>query len=34
MRHVKRILSLPLYPGLSEAQQDRVIELITKFFRG
>lgn len=34
MRHVQRILSLPLYPGLSEAQQDRVIELITTFFRG
>lgn len=34
MQHVQRILSLPLYPGLSDAQQDRVIEVITMFFRG
>lgn len=33
MRHVRRILSLPLYPGLSQAEQDRVIELILTFFR-
>ena len=31
MRHVSRILSLPLYPSLSTAQQDKVIELIAKF---
>jgi dTDP-4-amino-4,6-dideoxygalactose transaminase len=31
---VDRILSLPLYPGLTEAQQDRVAELIADFYRG
>ena len=31
MRHVQRILSLPLYPGLSKNQQDRVVDLITSF---
>ena len=28
-----RILSLPLYPGLTETQQDRVIQLIEEFYR-
>lgn len=32
MRIVSRILSLPLYPGMSEAQQDRVAELIKEFY--
>jgi len=27
------ILSLPLYPGLTAAQQDRVVELITEFYK-
>jgi dTDP-4-amino-4,6-dideoxygalactose transaminase len=31
MRHVDRILSLPLYPTLTHAQQDRVVELIAEF---
>lgn len=31
MHHVDRILSLPLYPGLTDTQQDRVAELIAKF---
>jgi dTDP-4-amino-4,6-dideoxygalactose transaminase len=31
---VSRILSLPLYPGLTDAQQDRVIELIARFYGG
>lgn len=34
MRHVSRILSLPLYPSLTHAQQDRVMELIAEFYRG
>ena len=29
--HVKRILSLPLYPGISLAQQERVAELVSGF---
>ena len=28
-----RILSLPLYPGLSHGQQDRVAELVARFYR-
>ncbi len=28
----KKILSLPLYPGLTHGQQDRVAELFTKFY--
>jgi dTDP-4-amino-4,6-dideoxygalactose transaminase len=32
-RAASRILSLPLYPGLSETQQDRVIQLIEEFYR-
>lgn len=31
MHHVDRILSLPLYPTLTHAQQDRVVELIAAF---
>jgi len=34
MNHVNRILSLPLYPSLTHSQQDQVIELISKFYRG
>lgn len=30
-RHADRILSLPLYPGLSHRQQDRVVRLIAQF---
>jgi dTDP-4-amino-4,6-dideoxygalactose transaminase len=30
-RHADRILSLPLYPGLSHPQQDRVVQLIAQF---
>jgi dTDP-4-amino-4,6-dideoxygalactose transaminase len=33
-RVVSRILSLPLYPGLTDAQQDRVAELISTFYGG
>lgn len=33
MRHVSRILSLPLYPSLTHAQQDYVAELIAKFYQ-
>lgn len=33
MQHVQRILSLPLYPGLTESQQAQVIENIAAFFR-
>jgi dTDP-4-amino-4,6-dideoxygalactose transaminase len=33
MRAASRILSLPLYPGLSHAQQDLVVELIAGFFK-
>ena len=32
-QQAERILSLPLYPGLTTANQDRVIELITGFYR-
>lgn len=31
-RHVDLILSLPLYPGLTHAQQDRVAGLVERFF--
>jgi dTDP-4-amino-4,6-dideoxygalactose transaminase len=34
MSHVKRILSLPLYPGLTADKQDRVIQEITSFYKG
>lgn len=30
-RACQRIMSLPLYPGLTDAQQDRVVELIAEF---
>lgn len=30
--HVERILSLPLYPGITLAQQERVVELVSGFF--
>lgn len=33
MRHVSRIVSLPLYPTLSRAHQDKVVELIAEFHR-
>ena len=33
MRHVNRILSLPLYPTLTHTQQDSVVELISAFYR-
>ena len=33
MRHVDQIISLPLYPTLTHAQQDRVIELVSSFYR-
>lgn len=33
MRHVNRIMSLPLYPTLTHAQQDKVVELIANFHR-
>lgn len=33
-RVAQRIMSLPLYPGLTESQQDRVIELIANFYAG
>lgn len=33
MQHVSRILSLPLYPSLTEAQQDHVVTLISDFFK-
>lgn len=32
-RAADRILSLPLYPGLAESQQDFVVDLIAKFFK-
>ncbi len=31
-RAAGRIVSLPLYPGMTEAQQDRVVELIAAFY--
>jgi len=33
MRYVGEILSLPLYPTLTHAQQDRVVELVASFHR-
>jgi dTDP-4-amino-4,6-dideoxygalactose transaminase len=33
MRAASRILSLPLYPGLTHAQQDLVVELVESFYR-
>lgn len=33
MRHVGEILSLPLYPTLTHAQQDCVIEAVSSFYR-
>ena len=33
MRTASRILSLPLYPGLSHAQQDLVVELVESFYK-
>jgi dTDP-4-amino-4,6-dideoxygalactose transaminase len=33
MRHVGKILSLPLYPTLTHAQQDRVVELVASFYQ-
>lgn len=33
MRAAGRVMSLPLYPGLTTAQQDRVVELIETFYR-
>ena len=33
MKAASRILSLPLYPGLSDSQQDRVAELIADFYK-
>lgn len=33
MRHVDRIMSLPLYPTLTHAQQDRVVELVSAFYK-
>jgi dTDP-4-amino-4,6-dideoxygalactose transaminase len=33
-RTCDRILSLPLYPGMTDAQQDLVAELIAKFYKG
>ena len=33
MAHVARILSLPLYPTMTHAQQDRVVELVARYFK-
>ena len=33
MEHVGKIMSLPLYPTLTHAQQDRVVELISSFYQ-
>ena len=32
MRLSQRILSLPLYPGLTHEQQDYVVEMFEKFY--
>ena len=32
MQHVRQIISLPLYPSLTHAQQDRVAEVVAGFF--
>ena len=34
MSHISHILSLPLYPLLTHAQQDHVAELIAQFYKG
>lgn len=34
MCHVNRILSLPLYPTMTKAQQDTVVGLIAEFYKG
>lgn len=34
MSHVSQILSLPLYPGMLESQQDYVIDQIMNFYKG
>jgi dTDP-4-amino-4,6-dideoxygalactose transaminase len=33
MDHVKKILSLPLYPSISEEQQDYVVQKVSEFIR-
>lgn len=33
MQHVSRILSLPIYPSLTQTQQDHVVNLIRDFFK-
>lgn len=33
MQHVSRILSLPIYPSLTQAQQDHVVTIISNFFK-
>jgi dTDP-4-amino-4,6-dideoxygalactose transaminase len=33
MQHVNRILSLPIYPSLTQEQQDHVVTLISDFFK-
>ena len=33
MRHVGKIMSLPLYPTLTHGQQNRVVELISSFYK-
>ena len=33
MKHVDRIVSLPLFPSMTHSQQDRVVELISKFYK-
>lgn len=33
MRHVARIMSLPLYPTLTHVQQGRVVELVSAFYK-
>ena len=33
MKHVNRILSLPLYPSMTHSQQDQVVGLFGKFYR-
>lgn len=33
MRHVSKIMSLPLYPTLTHAQQNRVVELVASFYQ-
>lgn len=33
MKHASRIMSLPLYPSMTRQQQDRVVELISDFYK-